>query len=162
MLSLGQGALFTLLFAAITAGTDHRSFLSVLPGALVAGVVFGALMGPLSARTRNRVLAGIPHTLDASEEQRRQGARAARRGPVPTDAITRQVAVHVAEQRLALAMRGRRRNLLIFGLGSVGYLAAGVWWSWWWLIGALVFAGFFIAALCERNRLRRRLAQLSA
>lgn len=157
-LSLAQGALFTVILAAGTALTDHRSFISALPTSLIAGVVFGALMGPKTARMRNDMLAGLPAV---SLEQRRVGMRAARRGPTPTDPTVRQVAVHIAEQRLALALRGQRQQLLIFGLGPVGYVAASVWWSRWWLIGAVVFLAFFLTSMHEPRRWLRRLTLLT-
>lgn len=158
VLSLAQGALFTAIFAAGTALTDHESFISALPASLIAGVIFGALMGPKTARMRNDMLADLP---TASPEQRRVGMRAARRGPAPTDPTVRQVAIHIAEQRLALALRGRRRQLLVFGLGTVGYVAASLWWSRWWLIGAVVFLSFFLASMYEPRRWLRRLALLT-
>jgi uncharacterized membrane protein YfcA len=60
VLSLAQGALFTIIFAAGTALTEQRSFGSALPASLIAGVIFGALMGPKSARLRQDMFTGLP------------------------------------------------------------------------------------------------------
>lgn len=157
-LSLVQGALFTIVFATGTALADHGSFVAELPSALIAGVVFGALMGPATARRREDLFAGLP---TASPQQREAGVRAARQGRAPKDPEVRRIAVHVAEQRLATALRGHRRQLLIFGLGTAGYLVASLVWSWWWVIGAVVFLGFFVLSVREPRRWLRRLAALT-
>lgn len=159
VLGIVQGLLFTLIFAAGAAITGHETFTSTLPGALIAGVVFGALMGPASARMRQRLLAGLP--AQASPEQQRAGARAARRGPVPSDPVIQQVAVHLVQRRLQEARHGRVRQLLTFGAFTLVYLGLALVWSRWWLLAAALFSLFLVLAWVEPARLQHRLGRLT-
>jgi hypothetical protein len=160
VLGLIQGIFFAVVFAAGSAAVGGESLTSTLPGALVSGVLFGALMGPMSARMRKRLLADVP--THATAEQRRAGAHAARRGPVPTDPTTRQVAVHLTQQRLEMARRGRLGQLLLFAALTAVYVALTLSSSRWWLLGAAFFVFLFVLVWVQPRRLQQRLDQLTA
>ena len=159
VLGLIQGAFFAVVFAAGSAVVGGESFTSMLPGALIAGILFGALMGPMSARMRKRLFSDVPaHT---TTQQRQAGARAARRGPVPTDPLTRQVAVHLVRQRLEMARRGRLGQLLLLAVLAVIYVVLTLSSSRWWLLGAALFVFLLVLTSIQPRRLQARLRQLT-
>lgn len=158
LVSLVQGLLFTVVFAAGTALAEHRSVTAELPTALIAGAIFGAVMGRKTIAWRRDLFSGLGTT---SPQDRAAGLRAARRGPAPCDAEVRAVAVHVAEQRLARALLDHRRQVLVLGALTIAYLAAGLTWSRGWLLAAAVFLAFFVLAVREPRRWLRRLAVLT-
>ena len=158
LVALVQGLLFTVLFAAGTALAEHGSFAARLPAPLVAGAVFGAVLGRRTTAWRRDLFSGLGTT---SPQDRAAGVRAARRGPTPSDPVVRAVAAHVAEQRLARALLDHRRQVLVLGALTVAYLVAGSTWSRGWFLAAAVFLAPFVLAVREPRRRLRRLAVLT-
>lgn len=159
MLGIGQGLFFGIVFAVLTATISGEPIASAVPGASIAAVLFGAFMGPLTARMRSRQVAGLP--AGATEDQRRLGARAVRGGPVPTDPVVRDVAVHLVRERLAAARRGRTGQLLVFAGFTALYVVLSVTWSGWFVPAVALFGFFLVLSLLEPRRLARRLAVLT-
>lgn len=130
---------------------------SALVGGVVAGVVFGALMGRVQHRRnadRRRAIGGL------SADQARQAQRAARRGPVPGDPAVRVAAEEIVSAQLA-EFEGQRWWAPAFfgGLAVLAGVLAVVEGPWWWL-GVLLFGAFLLEHLRMRRRLQRRLAEL--
>jgi hypothetical protein len=49
----------------------------------------------------------------------------------------------------------------VFGLLTLGYVAAAVFWTPWWALAAIMFAGFTVWSVVLPGRLQRRIDVLS-
>ncbi len=126
---------------------------------VVAGVGFGAIMGPQLARNERRMrhVAGD----DLTRAQYRQACRVARTGrPVPGDARSRDAAVRLAEYELALLRRSRTSTVVWCGIAAGFSLFTGITGSWLGLLGAAGFLFLGASALLRPKRLERTLARL--
>lgn len=124
---------------------------------MLAGVVFGAVMGPLAARLNRRtrsVLGPLP------AEDFAVVLRAAARGPVPADPRLRRAAGRLAQLRLDELNRNRAGTSAVFSLGFLMEVYAAVVTSAWFWLGALVCASVIAGQLWFPRRLRRRIEQL--
>lgn len=126
----------------------------------VAGVAFGAAMGPIIAGQARRLR---PLIESLSAEEYAQVRRAAARGPVPGDSKLRQDAARFASHRYEEMTRFHVPLLIVFGLFFVLAALSAVLvsspWSW-------LSAGFFALLLALQvlwpRRLRRRIERLHA
>jgi Flp pilus assembly protein TadB len=149
----------TITFALLWADGGGPAWPPALVGGSVGGLVFGGLMGPLAAR-RLRQHQGVVETL--SRDERRRAARAAWRGPVPTDPVVRSTATRMlAQNREEMA---RIRWWVVGGFGAFLVLAVGLaltsgtgWWG-----PAAVFATLLALWLAWSGYLRRRETRLLA
>ncbi len=161
VLSLITGTFFGIFMAVFTRVSDPEAYggaAGFIISAIVAGLVFGLAMGPILARTNDRARAAAdvddPHEMV-------EVARAAGRGPVPTDPRRRAAARNLAAYRLDELRRKRNLNLTFFGLASLAYLAMAIFSSPWWWLAVLMFTGFLIYTLILPGRLERRISLLS-
>jgi hypothetical protein len=126
---------------------------------MLAGLVFGAVMGPLAARHNRRtrsVLGPLP------AEDFAVVLRAAARGPVPADPRLRRAAGRLAQLRLDDLNRNWARTSAMFLLFFLLEVYAAVVTSAWFWLGALVCASVIAGQLWFPRRLRRRIEQLHA
>jgi len=124
---------------------------------MLAGVAFGAVMGPLAAR-HNRRARSMLGPLPA--EDFAVVLRAAARGPVPADPQLRRAAGRLAQLRLDELNRNRAWTSAVFLLAFLLEVYAAVVTSAWFWLGALVFASAIAGQLWFPRRLLRRIEQL--
>jgi len=137
-------------------GEDRAAGVAVVT-ALLKGLVFGLLLGPLLARTARRQHAATSHL---SDDQLRTARRAVTRGSLPEDPQTRASATRLAE--LALGQLRRQRRLVLPVSVAFGLLSA--WFAVtegarWWVAVAL-FAALPVASELLQWHIHRRLSQL--
>lgn len=159
VLGLGQGLLFAVLTGGLTV-VGGVSVGSAVLSAVIGGVVFGVVTGRTAVRARDGLLVDVP--ADVPPEQRREGYRAAHRGPVPTHPVVRAVALLVLRRRMDAAQQGRVRQMVVMALLVAVYLWMGLTGSRWWLAAAGLFLGFVVVAWAEPRRLARRWQRLEA
>jgi hypothetical protein len=158
VLSLVSGALFGVamtLFAALTQG--ERWPVAVVGGVL-AGVLFGAVMGPLLARQNRRLRDSIG---SASAEDLRRARRAARGGPAPADPEQRALAHRLVTTQLGELRRRRRVSVAVFSVFLVLEGLMAVTYSPWFWLAAAFFAAMLALVLLLPRRLERRAAELA-
>jgi hypothetical protein len=126
---------------------------------MIAGIAFGAVMGPLAARHNRRALS-VLGPLPA--EDFAVVLRAAARGPVPADPRLRRAAGRLAQLRLDELNRNWARTSAMFLLFFLLEVYAAVVTSAWFWLGALVCASVIAGQLWFPRRLRRRIEQLHA
>ncbi len=113
--SLYSGVAFGVLQVLFHLGSDR--LVPAIIGGVAGGAVFGALMGPYTARQCRRARHVVGGDLSAADQ--RTVSKAASRGPVPTDPRLRQAA-----QLLATYLAERNRKLLWFNTGTFIAFAA--------------------------------------
>ncbi len=132
-----------------------------LASGMLASAVYGAVVGPLTAKKRR--LARTEAGLDALPvHQQRTALRAARGGPAPTDPAIRHAALRLAAQRRdrILAQRVLATTILVAATAASA-LAALTPSPWWWA-SAAIFAGLLVSQLTETRRLHHRITLLQA
>ena len=153
-----SGVLFGGSTALVPGVRGDSSWPASLAGGVVAGLVFGLVMGSWSYRTARGTRAAIG---DLSPRERRTAARASWRGEAPTDPAVRDAAVRMIDHQLALYLPLRAFTLVVGVLMLALYVvAAFVSSTWWWLV-APVWAGMVTLSLLAPVRLRRRRAWLT-
>lgn len=146
-----QGGFFGLLMFGVGL-VAFRSTSTSLTFALVAGVKFGLILGPVTARANRRFVAAqgaIPR------EREREARRAVMRGPAPSDPAVREAALRLVNHQLHV-MRRQRWHLLLFGVGATYVASALLNPSWLTILGALFFALAAVLQLTLSRRLRKR------
>ncbi|WP_137767903.1 hypothetical protein [Curtobacterium sp. SGAir0471] len=119
-------------------------------GAVVGGLFFGVLFGGWLGRQRR---AAGPASADRSFR------RALRTGVLPPGVDTVAWRRSVGHRR-AVTLRQQRFGPLVFGGGTVLYVALALTQDPLWWLAAAVFAGFLVAALVQTPRLLRTTAAL--
>ncbi|WP_324274872.1 hypothetical protein [Blastococcus brunescens] len=147
------GGFFGLSWAVWSRFLEGQSWTRALVTAAIAGVLFGAMMGPVTHRQwrgARELAARSPGGL--SREVRRAGWR----GPVPSDPVVRQAAHDLLRAQLEPMERQRRWASPFFALMAVLalYLALTDSAWWWWAVAA--WTGMAVAHPFTRRRLRRR------
>jgi hypothetical protein len=158
LLSLYAGVPFGLLLWGATATTGAGGSTSATAGVL-AGVLFGLVMGPLLVRRNRRagpVVEAIP------DGQARAVLRAAASGPVPADPAVRAAALALATHQLAGTLRYRWPVAVLLGLFAVLESAAALAYTPWLWVGAALFVAILVVHLRQPGRLRRRIEELRA
>jgi hypothetical protein len=158
VLSIIQGTVFGTLMGVYY--SFNKTPMAAAISGLVAGVLFGALMGPVSATRRRKALDAVGLTPELSLQAR----HTAFRGPIPDDEGVRQAAIRVLLHQRSEARRTRLPTIAVFmifvGLGL--YLAvSGVSV----VVGSMDTALFAVALavqLWTPRRLGRRLDRLRA
>ncbi|GAA3594178.1 hypothetical protein GCM10022223_06500 [Kineosporia mesophila] len=157
-LALIQGTFFGVSMAVCWRLYDRETPIAIsITLWVIAGIVFGVIMGRISARNNQQIIAASGLT-DRDEIQ--QAARASRRGPVPADPHIRQAAHKMAMQFLVMSESQRKSSLACFGIGTPVYLVVAFLHSFWWLLAAAVFAVMFVRTLRQSDRLARRVIDL--
>jgi hypothetical protein len=137
---------------------EGRRVVPALIGGLVGGAVFGALMGPFQARQSRRNLetfGSIPRA------DRRTVARAALRGPLPTDPELREATRRYARSVVDRNTPARRAWTAAVCLGFVVLsIAVSSQGQWWFLLVGVLFGGLGIVGALTQTRIRRRLTML--
>ena len=155
-LALVNGALFALFWAAWTL-LEGQSWTRAFTTAAIAGVFFGAMMGPVQHRQlrgAREVAARSPGGLP------REVRRASWRGPVPSDPAVREAAHDLLRAQLEPIERQRRWAPPFFALLAALALFLALTDSAWWWLGVLGWAGVAVAHRYSLLRLRRRLTLL--
>jgi Flp pilus assembly protein TadB len=158
VLGLLQGTLFGVFMAVFSYATGDRDVPSMLVGASVGALVFGIVIGRLTARhaRRDRAEAG-----DLRPHELRTARRAAGRGAVPKDPRIRQVALRIVEHRTRTVVRQRRWAVPMFAVLIVLSLVLAID-SRWWLLATAVYALGLAGQWFSPWWLRRRGALLAA
>ncbi len=133
-----------------------------LASGVLASALYGAIVGPLTAKKRR--VARTEAGLDALPvHQQRTALRAARRGPTPPDPEVRHAAVRLAAQRRDRihAQRVLATTLVAAAATAASALAALASSPWWWAYTAL-FAGALLTQLTQPRRLHHRITLLQA
>jgi hypothetical protein len=157
MLCLVQGSVFAVLTGVMSFATEHDSVAATVARAVVGGAVFGAVVGPVSAR-QSRQLRGAAG--DLAPQHLRSAYRAAWRGPVPEDPWLREAARRIASHRLETILGQRRWASVLFGLLTVLSLVLAAD-SLGWLLATAVFVAALGAQLYCPRRLRSRIVLLT-
>ena len=153
-----SGVLFGGSTALVPGVRGDSSWPASLAGGVVAGLVFGLVMGSWSYRTARGTRTAIG---DLSPRERRTAARASWRGAAPTDPAVRDAAVRMVDHQLALYLPLRAFTLLVGALFLVGYVVAAVVSAPGWWLAAAFWAGMVALSLLAPGRLRRRRAMLA-
>jgi uncharacterized protein YjeT (DUF2065 family) len=124
---------------------------------LIEGVFFGALMGPLQARQRRKMIAAIGNI---PARDLRVAGRAAMRGPVPADPKIRRAAEWLATNQLNETSRYRWIGLIMFVFFTVASVAFALTWSSWWWLGAVAMFSLCAWFMVLPRHLRRRIELL--
>lgn len=156
-LSLLHGAYFG-VFMTLVLRTQGLSWRPAAIGGAVAGLLFGAIVGPLSRRLMDRSLAAVG---DLSPERRRVAGRAALRGPVPADPEVREDARRLAAHARDEVRRQRTFNTLAFGAFTVLGVYLAITSSPWFWLSVLVFVLFAVLSPVYAWHLERRIARLA-
>lgn len=160
LLSLTLG----LYFAAVTLIADlvfdrsswNGDWTGLVVAHLLGGAVFGAVMGPVTARKDRQEREAV----GADRQDHRRASAALRGRGVPPDARVRELAVRLGERRLAEMHHQQWASVVVAALLVLALLAA-VLDSPWWLLGVLALAAVLAMSWWEPRRLRRRLAALT-
>lgn len=158
VLSLIQGVWFGVAMGVVNYADGSDGWASAVVTGVTSGVLFGAFMGPITARQqrRQRAAAGDLPTQDLVVAY-----RAAWRGPVPRDPRIRSAALRTAARLLKIARRQRApRTIMFAALAAVSVALASD--SWWWLLCALVFVALLGQQWYQPYRFRRRIDLLSS
>jgi Flp pilus assembly protein TadB len=124
-----------------------------------AGLVFGAVMGPIIARQARRLR---PVIGSMSAEEYAQARRAAVRGPVPADPVLRQKTARLASHHYDELTRVHVPSLIALGLLFVLQVLAAVVSSPWFWLYAVFFAVLLALQVLSWRRMRRRIERLQA
>lgn len=154
VLGVVMGALFALGMGLFSTA-QGQPWPSAATGAAVAGVLFGAVMGPYAARSRRRARAAV----DGGGEALRSAQRSLRwRGGRPDDEGARLARVQLAQHRLEV-LEGQRvwGTTLFVALSVVAGWFAVTRSPWWWL-EVVFFAAVVVVAWLQRRRLRQIVA----
>ena len=131
---------------------EGRSAAASATGALVAGLLFGLIMGPFSVRQNRRLLAAQG---DVPRESEKEVRRAVMRGPAPSDPEVRAAAARVVALQLA-----QLRRLWWAAILWVALVALSLWLavseSPWWLLCGLLFGAFLAYQLWLPGHLQQR------
>jgi uncharacterized membrane protein YedE/YeeE len=157
VLAIIYGAFFGIGMSLFGFGDSHSSLGGRLFGAILAGVLFGVIMGPLATRRRERARAAAGDLTDA---EFLEAARTSPRDAVPDEPRVREGAERLLQFRLDEYSNRRPRDLLILAAAAVGYALAGIFISPGWAVGTLVFGFALAAQFLVPARLTRRLHQL--
>lgn len=159
--SLIEGVLFGAWMTVTNHMWNSESWSKAIVSGLIAGVFFGAVMGPLQAR-RNRKASAVLGNLSGCD--RRAAGKAVGRGPVPRDPEIRQVAERLATSQLKEISRTRWLGLPVFSFVLVSSVFSALNETpWWWLGAAVAFAFMALIALLPIHLKRRiKLLQLEA
>lgn len=113
-----HAALFFVLWALYGAATDSRpDWLQVV----ITALLFGLIMGPVSARRNRRVIAPL---LDGvAPRDYRHVSKALRTGPPPSDPVMLHAAARLARMRAAQGMRERTVSIILMAVGVVVMIA---------------------------------------
>jgi membrane associated rhomboid family serine protease len=135
------------------------SWAASVVGGVIGGALYGAFMGPFIYRQRRQlsVAAG-----GLSSGERRTAARAATRGPVPSDQQIRLAAARIAGKQLDSLARMRTFTLTTFGVAIVAYAFQAVTTTPLWWAAVAFFGAMFVMQLWWPRRLRRRIDLLTA
>ena len=153
-----SGVLFAVVWTAIWLVEDDDAPWAALVGGVVAGALFGLLMGAWSHRTAQGTRAAIG---ELTPRERRAAARASWRGDVPADPGVRAAAVRMVDHQLALYLPLRAFTLVVGAVFLAGYVLAALISSPWWWLAAAFWAGMLALSLLAPSRLRRRRALLT-
>lgn len=109
-----HAVLFFLLWALYGAATDSRpDWLQVV----ITALLFGLIMGPVSARRNRRVIA--PVMAGVAPRDYRHVSKALRTGPPPSDPVMLHAAARLAHMRAAQGMRERTVSIILMAVGVV-------------------------------------------
>ncbi|SHT51682.1 Uncharacterised protein [Mycobacteroides abscessus subsp. abscessus] len=109
---------FFVLWALYGAATDSRpDWLQVV----ITAVLFGLIMGPVSARRNRREVA--PLLAGVAPRNYRQVSKALRIGPPPSDLAILHAAARLARLRAAQGMRDRTVSIILMAVGVVVMIA---------------------------------------
>ena len=151
-LALVNGALFTLFWAAWSL-VDGQSWTRALVTAVIVGVIFGGIMGPVQHRQwrgAREVAARSPGGLS------REVRRASWRGPVPVEPAARRAAHDLLRAQLEQLDRQRRWASPFFAMMAVvAFYLALTDNAWWWL-AVVAWTGMAAVHPFARHRLGRR------
>jgi Flp pilus assembly protein TadB len=158
VLSLVSGGLFGVLMALFGALFQDERWPVAVVGGVLAGIVFGAVMGPLLARQNRRWQESIG---SSSADDLRRARRVARGGPVPADPEQRALAHRLVTTQLGELRRRRRFAVAVFAIFLVLEVVMAVTRSPWFWLAAAFFAGMLALVLLYPRRLERRAAELA-
>jgi Flp pilus assembly protein TadB len=128
--------------------------------AVIAGVLFGAIMGPVIGRRRDRARSALGQV---STGQHLLARRALRRGPAPTDPDTREMAYRLGTHALDTLTPGRRTfTLVTYGSFLVLSSVIAVTTSPWYWLGATFWTAMIAFTLWSWSHLQRRVELLRA
>jgi hypothetical protein len=137
--------------------TGRHSVLSSLLAGVLGGVFFGLFMGFFSSRRGSRLRRDVG---DVPVENQRAVARAAVRGPVPSDPAMRSAALRLATFQAVESRRQLFRSMTAFaGFAAITVLLAVVDGPLW-LIGTAFFVGVALWVASVPKRLERRMILL--
>jgi Flp pilus assembly protein TadB len=158
VLSLVTGGLFGVNMALFGALFQEERWPVAVVGGVLAGVLFGAVMGPLLARQNRRWRDSVG---TSSTDDLRRARRAARGGPVPTDPEQRALAHRLVTTQLGELRRRRRLSVTVFSVFLVLEAVMAVTRSPWFWLAAAFFAAMLALVLAYPRRLERRAAELA-
>ena len=158
MWSLAMGTVFG-MFEVVSSLVEGRRVVPALVGGVVGGALFGLLMGPFMSRQsrRNRdVLGSVP------DGDRRAVARAALRGPLPTDSQLRRATARYARSVIERNTVARRAlSVAIWVSFTVLAIVLAVHERrWWYFVATLFFVGLGVVGEVTQARIRHRLPLL--
>lgn len=159
VLSLVTGAIFAgcmVVARLVQHGTGHLTETLFASG--IAGVFFGAFMGPVSAHLKK----GFKYAMaDLPRDKVRATRRAATRGQIPADPQVRRAAARLAGQQLRIFDLLRPVGIGIFGLVTLLDVFLAVTTSAWWWVIAVAFAGACLFYWWWPTHIRRRVQLLT-
>ncbi|MGY1623693.1 hypothetical protein ACI789_15970 [Geodermatophilus sp. SYSU D00965] len=158
VLSLVTGGFFGVAMALFGALTQGESWPVAVVGGVLAGVLFGAVMGPLLARQNRRFQESVG---TSSAGDLRRARRVARGGPVPADPEQRALAHRLVTTQLGELRRRRRFTVTVFSVFLVLEAVMAVVSSPWFWLAAAFFAAMLALVLVLPRRLERRAAELA-
>ena len=153
VLSLVSGASFAVVWAGWRLLGD--SWPAALAQGALLGIVFGAVMGPVTHRQNRGLREAAAQSPEGLSTRVR---RAAFRGPVPADQAVRETARRVVVAQLRPLDRQRWWGPTFFVLVAVLGVALGLADSPWWFLPV----PFWIAAACGHVLLRQHLHRRAA
>ncbi|WP_062985614.1 hypothetical protein [Nocardia anaemiae] len=166
-LSLYFGVVFAIWMAVLWPIVNHEYSSGEIGGgavaAVVGGIIFGAVMGPVTAR-QFRQLNSVIGPL--SNSAYRLAKRAAIRGPVPSDPEIRRAALAIASRGSARLKRGKWTYgtlSIIEAILAVSYAYQAITSSAWYWGQATLFAvlsGVMLYPLWLSGQLERRIELL--
>ncbi|WP_410618612.1 hypothetical protein [Amycolatopsis sp. cmx-8-4] len=127
---------------------------------VAAGMVFGAMMGPATARSEREMWRAAGS--DLTWQQFRGAARASRTGRVPDDPQLCAAAIRLGVYQLAQHRRRRKGTLIALSLAAGFSVLKAVSGGWLGLLGVVFFAVVGVVFLRERTRVGRALVRLRA
>ncbi len=155
--SLISGAFFAVGIGVFT-DIQHHQWLTGGVAGLVAGALFGGVMGPRTATTNreaSRALAPVPPAI------RKRAGRLAYTGPVPENEELRQAALYIAGYQLDRRRRTPWYAIFFFALFTVVYVVKAMDGSPGWWAAAAFFTAMLVARFVFRRRFTQRVALLS-